>query len=245
MILIYLYLPREENCLMTQDFEAILIEHETLNKLIKDNDLNTFAKFPTLDIFSPEFIDWMSPKYYDSFMTIYNTHIGSKSESKVVKLINSPWFCNTEAKEKLVSFLMPRIEATEKLSTDLKLQIAGNKDLEVIIKVSGALANDVLTYLNKAIIKIDYPSIKEKKNIIVDNALSVCEELKQYKRSSTVEFTFFNGLLEKIKTINFNEAQQQRYDACVSKSKSSSNKYIIISVIVGIIALIRLIAAFA
>ena len=55
----------------------------------------------------------------------------------------------------------------------------------------------------------------------------------------------FNGLLERLKSIDMNESQTRRYEACLSKSKSSSNKYIAVTVVIAIIALIRLIAAFA
>ncbi|MBR9913305.1 MAG: hypothetical protein GYB32_00525 [Algicola sp.] len=230
---------------MTSDFETQLLEHESLHKLIKEHDINTFAKLPSKDTFSEAFIDWISPKYYDAFVSIYNTHLGQKSESKVVKVINSPWICNTETKERLVAMLIPRLEAAEQLSKELQQSIDGNKDLEVIIQVSGSLANSVLNYPNKAIFEVEHPNIISKKNNIIDHALSICEELKQYKASSSVEFTFFNGLLDKMKSIHFNEEQQQRYDACLSKSKSSSNKYIAITVVIAIIALIRLIAAIA
>ena len=69
---------------MSENFESILQEHETLNKLIKEKDLNTFTKFPSKDNFSSEFIDWLSPKYQESFLEIYNTHLGTKRKLKLL-----------------------------------------------------------------------------------------------------------------------------------------------------------------
>ncbi len=230
---------------MSENFESILQEHETLNKLIKEKDLNTFTKFPSKDNFSSEFIDWLSPKYQVAFLEIYNTHLGTKKESKVVKLINSTWFCNAETTDNIVEFLLPKLEATNVLSQELAKKIDGNKDLEVILKVSGSLVNNVLTYVNKAIFEKDHPKIQEKKNEIVDNCLAVCDELKRYKASSEIEFSMFNGILDRMRSIKMNETQQLKYNSFLKKSQSSSNKYVIVTVIIVIIALIRLIARFA
>lgn len=230
---------------MSENFESILQEHDTLNKLIKEKDLNTFTKFPSKDNFSSEFIDWLSPKYQEVFLEIYNTHLGTKKESKVVKLINSTWFCNAETTEKIVEFLLPRLEATNVLSQELAKKIDGNKDLEVILKVSDSLVNNVLTYVNKAIFEKDHPKIQEKKNEIVNNCLAVCDELKRYKASSEIEFSMFNGILDRMRSIKMNETQQLKYDSFLKKSQSSSNKYVIVTVIIVIIALIRLISRFA
>ena len=228
---------------MSENFEQILQEHEALNKLIKEKELNTFTKFPSIDNFSEAFIDWLSPQYYEAFITIYNTHLGTKSEAKVVKVINSVWFCNKATTDKIVDFLSSRLEATVVLSKELKDKIVGNKDLEDIINVSSLTVKGVLNYVNKAIFEKDNPRIEEKKDKILDNTLSICEELKQYKASSGVEFTLFNGILDRLKNIKLNPSQAARYQACISKSKSSSNKYIAVSVIIAIIALIRLVAA--
>ena len=230
---------------MSANFEAILLEHETLNKLIKEKDLNTFVKFPSFDTFSDEFIDWLSPQYYDAFVGIYNTHLGQKSESKVVKVTNSTWFCNAETTEKIIDFLSTRLDAVEKLSHELKLKISGNKDITDILEVSALLVSGVLNYVNKAIFEKDHSRIKEKKDKIIDNCLFICEELKQYKASSDIEFSMFNGILDRLKNINLNPSQSERYEACLSKSKSSSNKYMIVTVIIVILFIIRMIARFA
>lgn len=229
---------------MSANFETILQEHETLNKLIKEKDLNTFVKFPSFNTFSDEFIDWLSPQYYEAFVDIYNTHLGQKSEAKVVKVTNSTWFCNEATTEKIVDFLSDRLDATEKLAHDLKLKIVGNKDVVDIIKVSGLLMNGVLNYVNKAIFDNDHPRINAKKNKIIDDCLSIAEELKQYKASSEIEFSMFNGILDRLKNIKLNPTQSLRYEACISKSKSSSNKYIAVTVIIVIIVIVRMIARF-
>ncbi|GAB5563676.1 MAG: hypothetical protein Wins2KO_07390 [Winogradskyella sp.] len=230
---------------MSENFETTLANHESLQKLINEKDINTFVKFPSFDTFSSEFIDWLSPKYHEAFLDIYNTHSGTKKESKVVKLINSTWFCNAETSEKIVEFLLPRLQATNVLSQELEKKINGNRDLEVILKVSGSLVNNVLTYVNKAIFDKDHPKIQEQKNAIIDNCLAVCDELKRYKASSEIEFSMFNGILDRLKSVKMNEAQQIKYDSYLKKSQSSSNKYVIVTVIIVIIALIRLIARFA
>ncbi|WP_299102375.1 hypothetical protein [uncultured Winogradskyella sp.] len=230
---------------MSEKFESILLEHETLNKLITEKDLNTFVKFPSFDTFSTEFIDWLSPKYYEAFVEIYNTHLGTKKEAKVVKLINSTWFCNAETTNRIVEFLSERLDATVELSKQLNKKITGNKNLEDIINVSAAMVNDVLNYINKAIFEKNLPVITKKKDEILDNSLAVCEELKQYKASREVEFQMFNGILDRLKSIKLNPEQQVRYDACISKSKSSSNKYVIITVILVILFIVRMIARFA
>ncbi|NRD19100.1 hypothetical protein HNV08_03495 [Winogradskyella eckloniae] len=230
---------------MSEKFEAILLEHETLNKLIKEKDLNTFVKFPSIDTFSAEFIDWLSPQYYDAFVEIYTTHLGSKKESKVVKLINSTWFCNAETTDRIVAFLSERLDTTAELSKQLNKKITGNKNLEDILNVSGSMVNDVLNYVNKAIFEKEHPVIIEKKNEILNNSLGVCEALKHFKASSEIEFQMFNGILDRLKNIKLNTEQQARYDACISKSKSSSNKYAIVTVIIAIIVIIRMIARFA
>ncbi|NRD21964.1 hypothetical protein HNV10_01840 [Winogradskyella litoriviva] len=229
---------------MSEKFETILLEHETLNKLITEKDLNTFVKFPSFDTFSTEFIDWLSPKYYEVFVEIYNTHLGTKKEAKVVRLINSTWFCNAETTNRIVEFLSERLDATVELSKQLNKKIKGNKNLEDIINVSAAMVNNVLNYINKAIFEKNHPAIIEKKNEILDNSLAVCEELKQYKASSEVEFTMFNGILDRLKSIKLNDVQSARYQACLSKSKSSSNKYLVVTVILVVLFIIRMIVRF-
>ncbi|MUU78555.1 hypothetical protein [Winogradskyella endarachnes] len=230
---------------MSENFESILLEHEGLNKLITEKDLNTFVKFPSFDTFSTAFIDWLSPKYYEAFVEIYTTHLGTKKEAKVVKLINSTWFCNAETTDRIVEFLSERLDTTVELSKQLNKKITGNKNLEDIISVSSSMVNDVLNYVNKAIFEKNHPEIADKKNEILDNSLAVCEELKQYKASSEVEFTMFNGILDRLKSIKLNEAQSVRYQACVNKSKSSSNKYLIVTVILVILFIVRMIVRFA
>lgn len=230
--------------IMSDTFEDTLSQHETLYNLIKHKEINTFVSFPAKNEFSEGFIDWLSPMYHEAFLSIYQANIGGEKEAKIVKLLNSPWFCNKETEDKILALFVPKLKEALATSETLANRIQGNSnDLEIILNVSGGLSSEVLTYFNKAILSSEHEAIKTIRKGIVDNSLTVCEALKKYKVSSGAEYTLFIGLLEKIKYMKMDPEQSERYQVCIAKSQSSMTKYKVVGIIVGAIALLRLLAA--
>lgn len=223
------------------DFESILSEHDGLKVLINDRHITPFTKFPSLDLFSNEFIDWLSPTYFEVFTSLFETHMGTNKEAKVVALINAPRYCNVEFKEKINSLLASHLTKSAELSKKLHANMKANgKNLEVILATVEPLNKQVLSYVNKAIFAHgNSPEIKEQKDIIIDNSLGVCSILKRFKASSEIEYNIFNSILTKLRPIDMTREQTTRFNEYQKKSNSSQNKYLIISVIVFILILLR------
>ena len=226
-------------------YEETLKSHDTLHNLITNNHINTLISFPAKSEFSDDFIDWLSPQYLETFMAIYKEHIGTKTEgNKVVKLINTPWYCNTETEDKIIDFLMPRLETTLKASKTYRAVFeTKSRDLEAIIKYSPLVINDVLNPVNKALLRRKHNRFNPISNRIIDDCLDICEKLKRYK-ARDIEFRFSGAILNAVKNVGFNAEQQERYNSFTKKAESSIKISYVISAVIGIIALVRLIAAF-
>lgn len=223
------------------DFDSILSQYDGLKVLIRDRHITPFTKFPPLDTFSSEFIEWLSPTYFEVFTHLFEAHIGTDKEAKIVALINAPRYCNSDFKEKINSLLSSHLTKSAELSKKLHANMkADGKNLEVILATAEPLNKQVLSYVNKAIFAHgDSEEIKEQKDLIIDNSLGICFILKRFKASSEIEYKIFNSILDKLRPIDMTHEQTTRFNEYQKKSNSSQNKYLIISVIVFILILLR------
>ena len=226
-------------------FEEILENDKNLNDLINHHEITMVTKFNKIDSYNNEFIDWLSPKYYLVFTTIFNKVIGTKEEFKMAQLLNSPLFCNQETKEKLIDFLLPHLEKSCISSSDELYAIQNYEiDFQGIENYSLRVYKSHLGYINKRIFEnFDSNEISILKERIIDNSIKILDSLKTRIIEKNIKSNSFDKAIKQTDKIDLNPNQFEyvmRINA--KKRKKTWVKWlrIIFYSIITIVVLIRL-----
>ena len=227
------------------NFEEILSESKNLSLLINEKKINTFTSLPKKSSFSNEFIDWLSPKYYDVFVELFDIYVDKENKSPLIKLINSDWYCNQTTTGRIIDFIKPYLDQAQKDSEEIKKQFSETKDVKKLVELTNTLEQKNFNYLNKALFNVKNSEIiKSFKDNLVGDAISICNDLKEKKITKDIKNTIIVSITEMIEKITLNKEQ----NTVISQHKSDSNTSLIISVIIGALlaafALFRLISKF-
>ncbi|WP_299110850.1 hypothetical protein [uncultured Winogradskyella sp.] len=224
-----------------QQFENILAENESLNNLITNQKINTFTKLPKKSDFDSAFIDWLSPKFYNSFTSIYNAQINAKNKSGLISIIRSEWLCNEETEHKIYDFLKPHIEKTIQQSENLKLKFNNTKDTEELVKLTNEIDEDIINYVNKVLFTKKNESIRVFKEKLTTDSIEICQILREKRMSKDVKNILISSITESFNNISLEKSQSESLNVHLSKAKSSMTISVIIGVILALFAVIRLI----
>lgn len=234
-----------DNDMSQESFNKILSENESLYNLITEKKLNTFAKLPPKENFDADFIDWLSPQYYDAFTSIYNTYYTIENKSTLINVIRSPWFCNTETEEKIIEFLKPHMENSVQLSDKLKTDFDNTKSTETLVELTNSLDEKVFNYLNKALFTKKNTKIEVFRETLTNNALSICDILREKRMSKDVKNILISSITESFKNVKLAGNQSETLNKHKSKADSSMTISIVIGALLALFAVIRLLMKLA
>jgi hypothetical protein len=222
-------------------FENTLEENEGLNNLIAENKINTFTTLPKKDKFDDAFIDWLSPKFYNSFTSIYKNQINEKNKSGLISLIRSEWLCNIETENKIYDFLKPHIEKTIQQSEALKAKFDATKDTEELVKLTNEIDEDIINYVNKALFAKENESVKAFKEKLTSDSIEICQILREKKMSKDVKNILISSITESFNNISLAKTQSASLNTHQSKAKSSMTVSLVIGILLALFAVFRLI----
>lgn len=222
-------------------FENILAENESLKNLITENKINTFTKLPKKDKFDDAFIDWLSPKFYDTFTTLYESQINAKNKSGLISLIRSEWLCNEETETKIYDYLKPHIEKTIQQSNDLKERFTNSKGTEELVKLTNEIDENIINYVNKVLFTKKGEAIKVFKEKLTADSIEICQILREKRVHKDVKNTLIISITESFRNISLEKSQSQSLNTQQSKANSSMIISVIIGVILALFAVFRLI----
>lgn len=222
-------------------FENILAENESLKNLITEHKINTFTKLPKKDKFDDAFIDWLSPKFYETFTAIYESQINEKNKSGLISLIRSEWLCNEETENKIYGFLNPHIEKTIQQSEALKAKFNNTKDTEELVKLTNEIDEDIINYINKALFAKENESIKAFKEKLTGDSIEICQILREKKMSKDVKNILISSITESFNNISLAKTQSASLNTHQSKAKSSMTVSLVIGILLALFAVFRLI----
>ena len=226
-----------------EDFEQILKNDINLNKLITNKEISLMTKLTKPEVFSSEFIDWLSPKYYEAFVSIFEKVVGSEKEAKMVALLNAPKYCNEETKDKIIDFLVPYIKSKSELAT-ITLSSFNAPGLDYVKKLQFAfvIKKELLSYVNIGIFKyFNSPKIEEDKTNIINCSLKITDSYKSAKASNEIDFKLFTDLLIRFEKLKLNDKQRAVFNTFKTKEKNSINKNYIWGGVVIVIIILRMV----
>lgn len=222
-------------------FENILAENESLNNLITNNKINTFTKLPQKNKFDDAFIDWLSPKFYNTFTSIYEEQINAKNKSGLISLIRSEWLCNEETENKIYAYLKPHIDKTIQQSEAIKTKFNNTKGTEELVKLTNEIDEDIINYVNKVLFTKKNESIRVFKEKLTGDSIEICQILRDKKMSKDVKNILVSSITETFRNISLEKSQSQSLNTHQSKAKSSMTISLIIGILLALFAVFRLI----
>lgn len=218
-------------------FEKIVSDHSDLNLLINEQKFGPLCNIKKTKEMTPEFIDWISPKYYDSFVAIYERLIKTK-QGVIAAVMRVQFLANDETKDRMVEFMSERIAKTMELTDKLEAHVSVNKfKAEPALKLVGS----IMSPLNIAIFKhLEAPSMAEKKKVFADKMLDIADQMKEYSaRRHPEQFMVYEALTNQLGQIALRGNASERVAEHGKNQSSKSNTAIAISVIVIILIIIR------
>ncbi len=223
-----------------QDYQKRLEANKDLHELISSKNTNILVQYPEIPKEDQGFIDWLSPQYLEVFTHIVNEYYGTKNESRIVKLLNSPLYCNDKTKEEIIDFIAPfiqkKIDQSKKISAELKGKI------EDFVPIANAGGLNVLDPFNIAIFqKIDHPKISRLKAEAVDLSIDICNKLKK-RSTKDLAYKFFEQLLQQLGKLNLDGEQKINYEGLVKKGSRKAVGAKVGGVLVVLLIIIKLLS---
>ncbi len=200
------------------NFETLLKSEPLIHDLLNDQVVNLFSQYPDLPDHSPEFLEWISPKYLETFHIIFNECISKNTEGKLLAFLKAPKYCDTKTYNTVIDTLCENIEQrliiSEQFSNDLKSkaktinQIYNEKGLTLINKVDVVIFN-----------ALDHHKILELKSKTIELTIKILQDLKSHTHQST-GMVIFNQNLENLNKLNLTDIEKNKF-AHLKKAKQS------------------------
>ena len=180
-------------------FEKIVVSNKDLSLLINEQKYSVFMNIKNTDQMTADFIDWISPKYYDAFLAIYERHI-EKNPGLICALLRITFLANTETHEKLAELLMPQIDIA--IADIIQFhRVVKNRKSDAIVALKRL--QEPFNYLTTAIlININTPEVLEKKEVFGIRLLEVSEIMRLFTQiNSPIEFGIYKQSVEILKKL--------------------------------------------
>lgn len=220
------------------DFEKIVANDKYLNILINEHKFGVMANIKKSPAMTDEFIDWLSPKYYEAFEAIYKNNIDEKP-AIIGTVLRMNFLANEATKEKLAQFFLPKLDDAILDAESLKTLVANKKfDSKIAVKHLERISGP----LNQAVFKhLKHPLIAEKKKVLGEKLLEASDLLSGVSVDRNTEaFGVYTLITAAAEQLNVGGAQQQR----IVQHEQNQNSKMIWSTIIGLIIFILLMLRF-
>lgn len=230
-----------------EEFDLIIANDETLNRLLNEKELGVFANFSNKAFQSEAFKRYIDVSYRESFKTIFQKYLGTSDEGKVNTLLRSvPSLATPEFKEEIYKDLNQVLDvAYNKLDVFRKLirNNAHQNELFVIRKnIDEGLSFLVIDIINKF---GHETSVMVNKERILTCSLDICDEVSNADpKNETFKYAIYNVIINVLEKINDFGLLKDRYEKHTSKIATKRTtvdvKYYLWTAFVIIIIIVRI-----
>ncbi|UKN00112.1 hypothetical protein K6119_10240 [Paracrocinitomix mangrovi] len=221
-----------------EKFEQIVQAQKDLNLLINEKKFGILCKIKKTDEMTPEFIDWLSPKYFDSLQHIYNKH-HIQNPQIVGAVIRMSFLANEETKLKVKDLIQFELDKSLKAASKL-VQLAEIRKFS--LEDGKKCLEDMFSLITLSVMRnVDEPFVHEFKKDFVNRSLAAADKMKGLKASRDMEqFIIYENLLDKLEKNNILEGKSEKFEAHVKNKNSKNTVAIVIAVLLALFAILRL-----
>lgn len=237
---------------MNNEFEMLIEEHENLDLFLNNKELVFVPELRDFKVPNEAFLDYVSPRYLESFTHEFNSFLTTNLKWKLPKLYKLRRICNAETSAKCDQMVVEYLEANNKKIEDFiqKNTFTKTECLEMMksfgLKITEAYNN----------LPLEKNSIKEAYGLLCAKLLKSLEpalDQKGIKKSSDEQINLFGELMNgsaeldvnnelKSALIKFKEDFNSNFDKVVKKETGKANVWLIIGVIVIVIRILLFLA---
>ena len=230
-----------------EEFDLVIQNDETLNRLLNENELGVFANFSNKAFESDDFKRYIDTAYRASFKTIFQKYLGTSEEGKVTTLLRSvSVLATSEFKEEIFQDLNDVLEtAYQKLDAFRKLT-AKNATVNELVLVQNNIDEGLSFLVIDVINKFgNQRSLMANKERILACSLDICDGVSHADpKNETLKYAVYNVLINTLEKINDFGPLKDRYEGHKSKiSKKRTGvevKYYLWTAFVIIIIIVRI-----
>lgn len=219
-------------------FEEIVKSQKDLNLLINEKKFGIFCKIKKTDKMTPEFIDWISPKYLESLEFIYEKHI-KFNPAIIGGVLRMSFLANSETKKKLDDVV--KLEFTKSLEAgDTLSEMANTKTFDM--KTGLDLLKDMFSVIPLSMFRnFDEPFVHDFKKELTNKCLEIADKMKGLKSSRHMEqFVVYEDLLARLKKLNIGTEGETKLKGHEKNVRSKNTVALVIGIILALVAVVRL-----
>lgn len=207
-----------------ENFEEIIKNDESLNKLLNQKDVSVFSNFSNNNFKNEDFKKHINEAYRTSYKEIFDKNFGTSEEGKVTTLFRSVAFLATpEFKEEIYNDL-------EKIITAALINIDTYKNTLKTNPSDVNIPNHYKKFINELnIVNIDIlnrfddnEKIKTIKNQILTSVFDICDILSQLPDTTAYKMNTHNLILEKVQKIKDLGNQKERFEIQKQNEKTKN-----------------------
>lgn len=221
------------------DFEKIVSEHKNLNALIHEHKSSPFMFVKERKEMTPEFIDWISPKYFEAFQVINERRKGDNTGA-INTVLRESYLANVDTKVMMAEILMPEIESSIKSLGIFLEQITESKykSIEYLTELANGLYNVTINALRY----LETETLVDKKKVYSNLLLAIADRFKNVsKMRDEINFNLYVKVNEALKNLKLEgEMVENRVEMHQKKLGRKGIWYIVWAIIIGGLLLIRL-----
>ncbi len=218
-------------------YNEIVTGNKSLNLLINEKKYSTLSSIKRTDEMDQAFVDWISPKYYDAFVTVYaNNRNGDRGP--ISAALRASFLANKDVMAKLSDTLIHHIDqAIESANDFLKIIRVSKYDaITGLDKINPMLDPLVVTILNK----VETEQMSVKKQEFGEVLIEIAGILKRVRRmSDEISFKIYEKVINRLQEINFESELKKEALAHQTKFESKASWHIVVSIIVIILLILR------
>lgn len=218
-------------------FEKLVAEDKNLNVLINQKKYGAIMTIRRKDWMTPDFIDWISPKYFLAFTTIYENN-KSDNVAAVCAVIRESFLANQETKEKMAEILWPKLnESIESLDVFLtQINESKYKSIEYINEL--ALGLNILTV--STFKNLEASTLIEKKEKYSTLLLRVADRFKKVsKRRDRINYDFYEKVNRVLKSLDLEGDFAERVEVHEKRLGRKDVWYVVGTVVIILLLLLR------
>ncbi len=223
----------------TTNFDALLEAHEDLSNFINKKELYYSSNFNDFQIPNDEFLEWVSPKFYESFVISIDEGAKTDLTWKLTRLMKTKMICNDEYRAKCEAKITEVFTGVVEYIRNIKDGVdSGNM----------SSVNDSFRFYKKAWIEAfnllkgeDAVLREEFAQLSYDMAIPFKNDSLKENKASNVEI--FDAVFLDLPSINCSPELKAKIQSAskefISKVKKEVNKGTIITVVVVILIILK------
>jgi hypothetical protein len=200
-------------------FEKFVLENKDLDLLINKQNFGVMSFIKKTDEMTPEFIDWISPKYYDAFVTVYKKYYLDK-RGVVYALFRTSFLANEATLEKISEIVIGRLDLMMEWTKKFHKSISINpKNCKTVVPTLTFPFDKEVTAIFENF-KSQLVALKEEE--YKRDLVAIAKILKQFsQRKNEHEFRIYMNVCAQLVELDLTAEQKLQLEGDVNKIKLS------------------------